>query len=47
MDPATGIAYDPAPNTFSFNSPYGLARRANGLGEVQEIRKKPVARTAS
>ncbi|WP_084523765.1 excinuclease ABC subunit UvrA [Adhaeribacter aquaticus] len=38
MDPETGIAYDdPAPNTFSFNSPYGACPICNGLGEIQEI----------
>ncbi|UOR04642.1 excinuclease ABC subunit UvrA [Hymenobacter aerilatus] len=43
MDPATGIAYDdPAPNTFSFNSPYGACPVCNGLGEVQEITEETV-----
>ena len=43
MDPATGIAYDdPAPNTFSFNSPYGACPHCNGLGEVQEITEEAV-----
>lgn len=43
MDPATGIAYDdPAPNTFSFNSPYGACPTCNGLGEVQEITEETV-----
>ena len=38
MDPATGISYDePAPNTFSFNSPYGACPTCNGLGLVDEI----------
>ena len=38
MDPTTGISYDePAPNTFSFNSPYGACRKCNGLGTVPEI----------
>lgn len=32
-DPSTGLAYeDPAPNLFSFNSPYGNCRACNGLG---------------
>lgn len=32
-DPASGLAYeDPAPNLFSFNSPYGNCRECNGLG---------------
>ncbi|GAA4051559.1 excinuclease ABC subunit UvrA [Hymenobacter glaciei] len=43
MDPATGIAYDdPAPNTFSFNSPYGACPTCNGLGDVQEITEEAV-----
>ncbi|WP_375416314.1 excinuclease ABC subunit UvrA [uncultured Hymenobacter sp.] len=43
MDPATGIAYDdPAPNTFSFNSPYGACPTCHGLGEVQEITEDSV-----
>ena len=43
MDPATGIAYDdPAPNTFSFNSPYGACPHCHGLGEVQEITEDSV-----
>lgn len=32
-DPECGLAYeDPAPNLFSFNSPYGNCKRCNGLG---------------
>ncbi|MGK0383569.1 MAG: excinuclease ABC subunit A [Bacteroidia bacterium] len=38
MCPTTGIAYDePAPNVFSFNSPYGACNKCNGLGTVAEI----------
>lgn len=38
MCPTTGIAYDdPAPNLFSFNSPYGACPRCNGLGHILEI----------
>lgn len=38
MCPTTGISYDePAPNLFSFNSPYGACPQCNGLGEVSEI----------
>ena len=38
MDPDTGLAYDePAPNTFSFNSPYGACPTCNGLGEIVEL----------
>ncbi|TLM95638.1 excinuclease ABC subunit UvrA [Hymenobacter jeollabukensis] len=43
MDPSTGIAYDdPAPNTFSFNSPYGACPVCNGLGEIQQITEESV-----
>ena len=43
MDPETGIAYDdPAPNTFSFNSPYGACPTCNGLGEIQEITEETI-----
>ena len=38
MDPETGIAYDePAPNNFSFNSPYGYCPSCKGLGKIEEI----------
>ncbi len=38
MDPKTGLSYDePAPNTFSFNSPYGACPKCNGLGQIEEI----------
>ncbi|MGB0918516.1 MAG: excinuclease ABC subunit UvrA [Flavobacteriales bacterium] len=38
MCPTTGIAYDePAPNFFSFNSPYGACKKCNGLGTIAEI----------
>ncbi|MEI8136322.1 MAG: excinuclease ABC subunit UvrA [Bacteroidota bacterium] len=38
MCPISGISYDePAPNLFSFNSPYGACPNCNGLGEVSEI----------
>lgn len=43
MDPETGLAYDdPAPNTFSFNSPYGACPECNGLGQIEEISKDSV-----
>lgn len=43
MDPKTGLAYDePAPNTFSFNSPYGACPTCNGLGQIEEITKESV-----
>ena len=37
MCSTSGISYDePAPNTFSFNSPYGACSRCNGLGTIPE-----------
>ncbi len=43
MDPESGLAYDdPAPNTFSFNSPYGACPSCNGLGVIEEISKESV-----
>ncbi|SFW19436.1 excinuclease ABC subunit A [Prevotellaceae bacterium HUN156] len=43
MCPTTGISYsDPAPNTFSFNSPQGACPRCKGLGYVNEIDLKKV-----
>lgn len=38
MCPTSGISYDePAPNLFSFNSPYGACPKCNGLGNIAEI----------
>lgn len=38
MDPKTGLSYDePAPNNFSFNSPYGACPACTGLGVIEEI----------
>jgi excinuclease ABC subunit A len=38
MCPTSGISYDePAPNLFSFNSPYGACPQCNGLGTISEI----------
>ncbi|MDZ7606819.1 MAG: excinuclease ABC subunit UvrA [Cyclobacteriaceae bacterium] len=43
MDPETGIAYDdPAPNTFSFNSPYGACPSCHGLGRIEKITRESV-----
>jgi excinuclease ABC subunit A len=43
MDPESGIAYDdPAPNSFSFNSPYGACQECNGLGVVEQISKESI-----
>jgi excinuclease ABC subunit A len=38
MCPSTGISYnEPAPHTFSFNSPQGACSHCNGLGKVNQI----------
>ncbi|MGZ3864835.1 MAG: excinuclease ABC subunit UvrA [Bacteroidia bacterium] len=38
MCPTSGVSYDePAPNLFSFNSPYGACPKCNGLGVVSEV----------
>jgi excinuclease ABC subunit A len=43
MDPKTGLSYDePAPNNFSFNSPYGACPACNGLGVIEEITEESV-----
>ncbi len=43
MDPETGLSYDePAPNNFSFNSPYGACPTCNGLGQIEEISREAV-----
>ncbi|WP_421873950.1 excinuclease ABC subunit UvrA [Marinoscillum sp.] len=43
MDPESGLSYDePAPNTFSFNSPYGACQKCNGLGVIEEISRESV-----
>lgn len=43
MDPKTGLSYDePAPNSFSFNSPYGACPHCNGLGQIEEITEASV-----
>ena len=43
MDPKTGLSYDePAPNLFSFNSPYGACPTCNGLGQIEEITEESV-----
>jgi len=41
MCPVTGISYnEPAPHTFSFNSPQGACPHCNGLGDVSSIDEK-------
>ncbi|WP_224999883.1 excinuclease ABC subunit UvrA [Cesiribacter sp. SM1] len=43
MDPKSGLSYDePAPNTFSFNSPYGACPKCNGLGVIEEITRESI-----
>jgi excinuclease ABC subunit A len=43
MDPETGLSYDePAPNGFSFNSPYGACPSCNGLGIIEEITRESI-----
>jgi excinuclease ABC subunit A len=43
MCPTTGISYpEPEPNLFSFNSPYGVCKRCNGIGEVSEVDRKKI-----
>jgi excinuclease ABC subunit A len=38
MCPTTGISYvEPAPHSFSFNSPQGACPRCNGLGVIPEV----------
>jgi Excinuclease ATPase subunit len=41
MCPTTGLSYnEPAPHTFSFNSPQGACPHCNGLGEISSIDEK-------
>lgn len=43
MCPTSGIAYnEPAPNLFSFNSPYGACETCNGLGYIEQITKESI-----
>ncbi|MBX2915402.1 MAG: excinuclease ABC subunit UvrA [Cyclobacteriaceae bacterium] len=43
MDPKTGLSYDePAPNNFSFNSPYGACSTCTGLGIIEEITEESI-----
>lgn len=43
MDPESGLSYEePAPNTFSFNSPYGACPTCNGLGVTEEITRESI-----
>jgi excinuclease ABC subunit A len=48
MCPTTGISYpEPAPNLFSFNSPYGACERCDGIGEVTEADLEKIIPDAS
>lgn len=43
MCPTTGISYnEPAPHSFSFNSPHGACPRCNGLGYIRDIDIKKI-----
>ena len=43
MDPATGLSYaEPAPHSFSFNSPQGACPKCKGLGYVNIIDKDKI-----
>jgi excinuclease ABC subunit A len=43
MDPETGLSYEePAPNSFSFNSPYGACQVCNGLGITEEVTRESI-----
>ncbi len=38
MCPTSGISYDePAPHSFSFNSPHGACKKCNGFGSVTDV----------
>ena len=41
--PTTGVSYEkPEPNSFSFNSPRGMCKKCNGLGNINTINLKAV-----
>ena len=43
MDPVTGLSYpEPAPHSFSFNSPQGACHKCKGLGYVNIIDKEKI-----
>jgi excinuclease ABC subunit A len=43
MCPTSGISYnEPAPHSFSFNSPHGACPKCNGLGEINEVDVKKI-----
>lgn len=48
MCPVTGISYnEPAPHTFSFNSPQGACPHCNGLGKISDIDINKIIRDRS
>ncbi len=43
MCPTSGISYnEPAPHTFSFNSPRGACEKCNGLGTIDDVDKEKI-----
>ncbi len=43
MCPTTGISYnEPAPHSFSFNSPQGACTECNGLGTIDQVDKEKI-----
>jgi len=43
MCPTSGISFDePAPNLFSFNSPYGACAKCNGIGQVNVVAQEKI-----
>ena len=43
MCPTTGISYnEPAPHSFSFNSPHGACPKCSGLGKINEVDLKKI-----
>lgn len=43
MDPENGLSYpEPAPHSFSFNSPQGYCKKCKGLGFIHEIDREKV-----
>lgn len=43
MCPTSGISYDePAPNFFSFNSPYGACPSCNGIGKIAQVDRSKI-----
>ena len=48
MCPSTGISYnEPAPHSFSFNSPVGACKKCKGLGYVSEVDQEKIVPDSS